>query len=308
MRVVASLTVMPYKYDKIVKTLESLHAQSYKLNEIYLGVPYTSHRLKIDYPEIPTEIREKCTIVRCEDSGPITKLIGALLQENDPETAIITFDDDMVYHPDTVRQLVNHCIKNPNCAIGSSGMLLKYLCPGCAIRPNEDYLLYRIPKFYVPETGRKVDSIYGYPGALYLRKFFPNPEDIGKLTQYSFMSDELFLNDDIVISGYLSMYNIDRLIFPHMPCVDFVKNSKGTRERDKHEISYRIDKFIAKMNKSISQAKKIGMYAKTEYMSTDETIGAAAFYIIFPIILIILILIYVIWTKNYTITDYFSQI
>ncbi len=37
-----------------------------------------------------------------DDWGPATKLIGTLLLEKDPKTVIITLDDDMVYHRDTI--------------------------------------------------------------------------------------------------------------------------------------------------------------------------------------------------------------
>ena len=49
------------------------------------------------------------------DWGPGTKLLGALLLEKDPETVIITLDDDMEYHRLTVQWLSTHM--QPNIAL-----------------------------------------------------------------------------------------------------------------------------------------------------------------------------------------------
>jgi hypothetical protein len=47
-----------------------------------------------------------------DDWGPGTKLVGALLLENNPDTVVITFDDDTVYHRDTVHWLATHMQEN----------------------------------------------------------------------------------------------------------------------------------------------------------------------------------------------------
>lgn len=294
MRCVASLTTMPDKFDKIVRTLESLNKQTYKLDAIYLSLPETSRRLGIPYPPVPDEVTRLCTPVKCEDFGPITKILGGLLQESDPNTVIITFDDDMIYPETLVENLVKHHKKYPNSAIGSSGMLLKYNCPMCAITPNEDNFFYRIPKFNVPNEGRKVDSIYGYPGALYVRKFFPPKEKLeADFLSFALINHDMFMNDDIVISGYLSLNNIERRIFPNMPEVSFVTDN-GVRTQNASEISYDLDKFFQRMNKAIDSTKSIGMYATTEPLDMSETIVGISFIIVLTLLITILLVIYLV--------------
>lgn len=294
MRVVASLTTMPDRYFKLLQTLQSLHNQTYKLDAIYLSLPDKSRRLQIDYPVLPEDITKLCTVVKCEDFGPITKIYGGLLSENDPNTIIITFDDDMIYPENIVKALLKKHKKYPESAIGSSGMLLKYKCPLCAITPNENNFLYRISKFPIPIEGRNVDSIYGYPGALYLRKFFPATERLQTdFLNYALIDDDTYLNDDITISGYLSTKNISRRIFSGMPVVSFVVNDKGQRVRTDNEISYNLDKFFARMNRAIDSCKKIGMYSTTEPLDMSESIFGISLVIILSIIFIILIAIYI---------------
>lgn len=288
-KIVASLTTMPHQYDKVIRTLDSLHSQTYKLDKIYLSLPDTSRRLGTKYPPVPKEITDKCTIVHCNDMGPITKIYGGLLAEDAPETVIITFDNDMVYPDTMVEKLIEHHKEYPNSAIGSAGMLLGRGCPMCAINPNENNSLYNISKFFLPKSGRSIDSLYGYPGALYIRKFFPEKEKLEEeFFNYALINEATLLNDDIMISGYLSLHNIERRIFPNMPSVDFVKQD-GERKRTEVEISYNMDKFFQRMNVAIETAKSIGMYKTTEPMNFNETIFGVAAIIVIVIIIILVI-------------------
>lgn len=304
LRVVASLTTMPDRYEKIIKTLKCLNTQTYVFDAIYLSLPDRCKRLNIAYPPVPNEVNNLCTIVKCPDYGPITKILGALLMEKDPDTVIITFDDDMIYPSDLVSSLMKHHENYPDSAIGSSGMLLKYNCPMCAITPNENNFIYRVPKFHVPLTGRKVDSIYGYPGALYVRKFFP----LGNLDHletnflnYALVDDNMFFNDDIVISGYLSLFGIDRLIFPDIPHVSFVLSDKtGTRIRNENEISYNLDKFFQRMNSAVITSRSLGMYSSTQAMDISESIAGVAGIILICVFILLICITYILWSDQYS--------
>ena len=293
-RICVSLTTMPNQYDKVSKTLDSLHAQSYKLDNIYLSLPETSRRLGIKYPPVPDEIRKKCSIIKVIDNGPITKISGGLLMEDDPETIIITCDNDMIYPEKMVEKLVEKSKMYPNSALGSAGMLLGYDlgCPACAITPNENNYLYNISKFHIPPEGRRVDSVFGYPMALYRRKMFPKKEKLEEeFFKYALMTPEMLLNDDITISGYLSLQNIERRIFPDLPNVDFVKEN-GERKRTEVEISINLDKFFQRMNSAIDTAKSLGMYANPEQVSADETILGVSAIIIIVIAVIIFVAVF----------------
>lgn len=297
-RVIASLTSLPDQYSKVERTLESLHKQTYKLDAIYLSLPDVSRRLGTKYPPVTSEINRLCTVVNCTDYGPITKILGGLLMEQDPETVIISFDNDMVYPPTMVEKLVEHHKEYPNSAVGSAGMLLRYNCPMCAITPNENNFLYNIPKFPIPPEGRAVDSGYGYPGLLYVRKFFPEKHLLyEKFLKYALLTPETLLNDDIIISGYLSLQNVERRIFPDMPAVNFVIQD-GERKRTEAEISYNMDKFFQRMNSAIDTAKSIGMYATTEPVNFNETILGVSGIVVICIIVIIIICYYIVNSNN----------
>lgn len=266
-RVVISCTTLPDRYWKLEKMVASLLKQTYPIQCIYIGLPKVMKRTGLVYGPLSPFLKEHCIIVPCKDYGPITKLLGGLYMEKDPNTVIITVDDDKIYHPKMVEKLIEHHLEYPNAAIGSSGMFLRYPCPMCAIYPNEnDSMVYRIPKFTISKKGRKVDSIYGYPGALYVRNFFPKKENIRRdLLHYTKIDKCLMLNDDILISGYLSTKGIDRIIFSDMPSVSSVLDNHGNNIRNPNEISYDLDKFFQRLNKAIGTAKKNHMFEKMEY-------------------------------------------
>jgi hypothetical protein len=296
-RVIGTLTTMPDKYPLLTKTLDSLLAQTYKLDAIYLGLPQVSRRLGIPYPKLPSEISRKCTVVHTEDYGPITKLMGALLSENDPNTIIISFDDDRHYPPDLVESLIRHHHEYPQSAIGSSGMLLSSQCPSCAIYPNERSMMFRIPKFHVGREGRRVDSIYGYPGALYIRKMFPAVDRLEyDFLRYSLLDNNMLMNDDITISGYLSLHRIERRIFADIPEVNHsIPDGQEKRVHGKDEISYNLDFFFQRMNACIKKCKEYGMYAQPESVSATETVLGVGLVLFLLILLILLLLAYMIF-------------
>jgi hypothetical protein len=287
MKIVGSLTTMPDHYDKLLRTLKSLHEQTVPLDNIYLALPETSRRLGTLYPPLTEDISRLCTVVPCIDYGPITKLMGALLSESDPETIIVTFDDDIIYPKTLVEKLLIHHKEYPKSAIGSSGMLLTYTCPWCAITPNENSGIRASAKFPIPAEGRPVDSIYGYPGALYLRSFFPSKDRLeSDLLKYPLMDDSLLCNDDITISGYLSLRGIERRIFNDIPEIQHYEEH-GVRVRQESELSYDLNTCMTRMNTAIEQCKKLNMFSTLEPVSATETLGGIVLIVIIAIIIMI---------------------
>lgn len=301
LRVVGTLTTMPDRYHKVVETLRTLNTQTYKLDAIYLAIPRVSKRLGVPYPEVPDEIKALCTIVKCDDHGPITKILGGLLREQKRGTVIISFDDDMIYPPLLVERLVKHHREYPNSAIGSSGMLVRYNCPACAITPNEDNFLFNIPKFHVPKEGRRVDSIYGYPGALYVRKFFPHVDELDEeMLKYAAIDDDMFINDDVTISGYLSLNNIERRIFNDIPKVSYVLDPQSkNRVMTVNDISYDMAKFFARMNRAIKKSKELGMYKDPEDFDLSESIVWLVTVVVLSVLFIIAIATWLVLDRKY---------
>ena len=110
MRIVVSLTTLPKRLTEevIIQTLESINNQTITPDAIYLGLPKKNKRLNVQYPNIPKIVKQLCTTVLLdEDYGPVTKILAGLKMESDPNTIIITIDDDYFSDED-----LNYYIKN----------------------------------------------------------------------------------------------------------------------------------------------------------------------------------------------------
>ena len=304
-KVVGTLTTIPPKYvnsDNLINSLISLNNQTYKLDVIYLTLPYRCKRLNMDYPKVSNEIKKLCTIVRYDDCGPITKLMGALLNENADNTIIISFDDDIKYHPRTVEMLVQKHQIYPNAAIGSSGMLLKNTFPNCAFHMNIKFFADNFINFKIPKNGREIDSLFGFSSILYVRGFFPKKDDLYEdFLKMALYNDDLKINDDIYISGRLEKNNIKRIIFSDIPkvIVPFFNKNKS-------EISSDGMKFITKLNSAITTAKSFDLYTTTEQIYFTETITFKILSLIIIIIIIIIIFYYNYYINNIIYCNYLN--
>ncbi|KAJ0391767.1 hypothetical protein ATCC90586_011407 [Pythium insidiosum] len=199
-RVVVSLTTTPARLDKVMDSVNSLLRQSLVPDQIYVNIPKGPMKRKptrsYDDVEIPSSLERLSPLVRinrCVDDGPATKLLGALRQENDPSTLIITVDDDFEYPTQLVEALSWEAVFRPENVHG--------VC-GWGIMPMEWHSVGAVPA-YVPyfmrPTGRYVDVLQACCGNAYRRGFFHN------LTELADMPSVCVTVDDVWIAGYLRM-------------------------------------------------------------------------------------------------------
>ncbi len=198
-RVVASLTTLPSRLDKVSIAINSIASGYEKPDVIYLHVPAYSLREEAVYPEaalahIQNEHRTKHPEVKliinviAKDYGPGTKLFPVLELERDLETVIFCIDDDRKYDKNTLRHLLeaSHCY--PSSVITVSGW--NYIRIGN---------LVAIPLlFTVSLMVKSVKILQCYNGVVYKRKMFE--ADFEKWIT----CPECRTTDDISISRYLT--------------------------------------------------------------------------------------------------------
>ena len=288
-RVVGTLTTLPGRYQTLLIALKSLKAQTYKLDTIYLAVPEKASRLDLSYDDIPEEISELCVVVHPPvDYGPATKIYGGLYYEKDPETVIISFDDDVIYDHNTVEILMKHHKKHPGVAICGTGSLVGKGLLMASIHNNIDCVARYNPMagFNVTRDGRPVDVIYGCSGVLYQRKFFPkNDKLVEKLFKYALEDEDVFRNDDILFSAYLCKKGIKRLVFKDVPNINRIENEEH------NALSSSFLRVVSTMNNSINKLKDEGLFCKFEQQGTEET-AVIKFIVIVLLILAIATSIY----------------
>ncbi|TPK32931.1 hypothetical protein FJ492_27335 [Mesorhizobium sp. B2-5-4] len=99
MRIIASMTTIPSRIDRIGPALESVFGQTIPVEHIELNVPYVCVRTNEPYT-LPTWLTEmeRVKIFRTDDYGPITKIAPTLLRhQHDQETYLWSVDDDFAY-------------------------------------------------------------------------------------------------------------------------------------------------------------------------------------------------------------------
>ncbi len=209
MRVIVSLTTIPSRINSIQRTIDSIQSQSIKPDIICLSVPDKCRRQKKKEYVIPEFISQykSLKIIKTDyDYGPSMKLLPVLEYERDPESIIITIDDDHVYSKEFVETLLNYSKLYPHSALGFNGWNVKPLI----IRNKYEFIDKTLTKPV------QADVLEGYRGVLYKKKFFD--ENIFKYKDFPEMA---FKNDDIWISAHLAKNKIERLVIPGVYCKEY---------------------------------------------------------------------------------------
>jgi hypothetical protein len=201
-KVVVSLTTIPSRGEILRKCLEALTAQRFQPDEILLCLPSFSRREQVAY-EAPAWLSEfpRVRVVSCEqDWGPATKLLGALRAIDDPDTIIITVDDDVTYESCLIEKLVRHALDRPDAAVGFRAWNAEPL-----IREHVYGFVYEEwPHRYTYPA--RVNILEGYGGVAYRRRFFDEA-----IFQYDSAPPEAFYVDDVWISGNLALRGVPRI-------------------------------------------------------------------------------------------------
>jgi hypothetical protein len=291
-RVVATLTTLPGRYEKLIHTIASIKDQ---VDCVYITLPQKVKRLQQTYPDFPEEISKYVKFVKVgKDYGPITKILGALYREYDADTLIVSIDDDMIYPADLVSKLIANLQHQPKAVITTGGYSFCGSFIHFMLYHNKFPWLHNVTFPHVKETGRQIEQLYGCSGVLYRRSYFNN-ETLQELLNKSQETYDLFLNDDVVISAWLARNNIPIYVFPNFtPCVEL--NSV----RDGNELSYIPLKMYYSMHRAYNYLYEWGFNKiNIEHSFTDSIFGML-------IVIIVLFLLFVffcilVWqiTRNY---------
>lgn len=200
-RVVISFTTIPSRIKFLPEIIKNLKSQTLQPDIIYACIPYFSKRKNVKY-EISDDwkFEKNVKIVRCKDYGPATKLLGCISYEPDPDTMIITIDDDHEYPPETVHIRVAYAMKYPDACFSLNGMDNNLHPINCSSKMNI--------------TDPTVKYIEGFGAPLYRRKYITN-----EMLDFfeNKLSDECFLSDDLTISTWLQMQNVPLIVLCNYP-------------------------------------------------------------------------------------------
>jgi len=192
-KVVVSLTTIPSRIKNLERVVESLKSQTYQPDIIYLNIPYKLARKNEEYV-VPDnwDLPDNVIITRGEDFGPATKLLGSIKKIDDPNTIIITLDDDWIYNDRLIECLVAYSVKYPDSA-------LTYYAKGYS---PLDPLIFagRVV------SGPQIRYPCGFCGVLYRRSFVT--EDMYDYLTNKDLSLSCFLSDDLTFGTWLKINKI----------------------------------------------------------------------------------------------------
>ncbi|MCH6574216.1 MAG: hypothetical protein IH795_03280 [Bacteroidetes bacterium] len=114
---IVGLTTIPSRLPFVVPTLKSLLLQNVPPGKILLHLPKHSRREQVEY-SVPEELKnlEVIQIVRCPDWGPATKILPALLDSH-PDQRVVAVDDDRIYRPTLLEDLLEASEQHPEARI-----------------------------------------------------------------------------------------------------------------------------------------------------------------------------------------------
>lgn len=185
------------------RTIQTLAKQNISLAGIYLNIPHKFLRDDLEYT-IPAWLANypQVKIIRCEDYGPATKLLGTLEQVSlSPDTIIITVDDDAYYPHNMALELAYKAHTNPQAAFGLMGANPKYNDQQQI--DMEDHL----GLIKIRTNDERASILQGYAGVAYRRSFFDD-----RIFDIKNAPKECIQSDDFYLSYFLAMQDIPRIV------------------------------------------------------------------------------------------------
>lgn len=125
--IIAVVTSTPSSMHNAEPALLSILSQTQQPSVFRWHLPKFFKRTQNFYDPVPQWVRKypQIEIINCEDDGPITKVTPIL--DDIGHKRLIIFDDDVVYHPNTIEILDRAQRTKPNSVVGTIGHTFKYV-------------------------------------------------------------------------------------------------------------------------------------------------------------------------------------
>lgn len=183
---VVSMSTVPWRLARIPALVETLH-RALPRAAIVINIPVVLKRTGASYGEVPAGLAELPYVIvqRCDDVGPITKVLPTFtLTRELPDVVILSLDDDMCY--DTAYL---HWVLDAWCARSR-------VCPGTVLSGD-----------YSAEYFRGAVLIQGYAGIIYPRRVITE-RMLREMLACTLGCEACFTSDDIVISTILQSHGV----------------------------------------------------------------------------------------------------
>lgn len=217
-RIIVSLSARPNSINSIQKTLNSINRQSIRPDCIYINITQknTIPSWLIDLANNNSNIIINIT----KDYGKLTKILGILDQETDPNTIIVTLDNEYCYPKHIIRDLIKQYLPDTykinyrlNSAITGTGLNILF-GPG-----------FKLNHYFIETPNRPSLNVVSVDGVAYKRKFF-NKDIVNFIYN---MPVSCMQSDDLMISVYLMMRGVSIVKISGISYNEVMKNLLTTK-------------------------------------------------------------------------------
>jgi hypothetical protein len=185
--IIASVTTTGRRIGQIVPTLESIRQGTLQPDRLILWLNHDASAVGpgVREADIPPAVHDLCEVRWCDNFGPATKLLPAMLAF--PDDTVVTFDDDNLYSPEWLGGLMAGAEQFP-------GHIAAYRCKRAGVDRNGEPLPYRQwpvvkcatgPSRWLVPTG--VAGVLYPPGSLRSEAF-----SVGLMRRLSLANDDLW--------------------------------------------------------------------------------------------------------------------
>lgn len=207
-RIVTTMTVIPTREKSIIKTIRSIQEGTLPPCEMYVNVPlkYARFKEKLD-PKLVPKLLEMGVHVNIidHDWACLNKILPILAYETNPDTLIVTLDDDMTYSKYFIQGLYQGW-KEFGGVVGYSA--ITYPETSLKVKNNLEYLIYQ-------GHGAEVEMLeFGF-GTMFEARCLQGFPEVEPLTP---TADATFhLSDDYVMSRFFDYKNIKKRFICYDP-------------------------------------------------------------------------------------------
>jgi len=203
-RIVTTMTVIPSREQTVLKAIMSIKNGTLKPDAMYINIPKTYTRFKDPLAPWLVPVFQTLgvhVIVLPEDRCCLNKILPILEFEKDPETLVVTIDDDIIYTPLFIAGLLEGYNKFGG-VVGYSGLLYPEKAESYGMKPLE----YNVRIGH----GCKTDILQqGFGTMTKLSSFYDFPY-VAPLASDG--DPTLYLSDDYVISRFYDFKGLTKFV------------------------------------------------------------------------------------------------
>jgi len=222
--IVVTLTTIPPRFDNLYITIDSILSQTILPDIILIHIPEKYHNYSYDVSLLP-KFSSDIVIINnnVKDYGPATKLLGLydheLYNKMNDDDIIVVIDDDRIYNTNFIKNNLDFHKIYSDKVLTVSGWDIEMITLNKYIINNKNQ-----PRGIEFTSSGYIDFIGGCCGYLLNKKMCPfNYKEIFELHP----NDTNYYVDDIWISGFLTLNNIDIYMIPNAIFADEIRQQNN---------------------------------------------------------------------------------